>query len=168
MDATNPGAVVNSVEMRDTGIILTVVPRVNKSGRVMLDIEQEVSTVVRTTTSGIDSPTIRQRKITTQVTVHDGESLALGGLIQESNELTRGQVPILGDIPLIGNAFKNKTDKIKRTELIIFIRPRVVRSVQEARSVTEEFRNQLQFDSPLNKTRRSKTRRERDIKRLVY
>ncbi|MEX3012087.1 type II secretion system secretin GspD [Hoeflea sp. TYP-13] len=167
-DITNPGAVINSVEMRDTGIILTVVPRVNKSGRVMLDIEQEVSTVVKTTTSGIDSPTIRQRKITTQVTVHDGESLALGGLIQESNELSRGQVPILGDIPLIGNAFKNKTDKIKRTELIIFIRPRVVRSVQEARGVTAEFRNQLRLESPLSKTRRGKTRRERDFKRLVY
>ncbi len=166
--ASSTAAIVNTVEMRDTGIILTVVPRVNKSGRVMLDIEQEVSTVVATTSSGIDSPTIRQRKITTQVTVHDGETLALGGLIQESNTLSRSQVPILGNIPLLGNAFKNKTDKIKRTELIIFIRPRVVRSVQEARGVTAEFRDQLNLESPISKRRRGKTKRERDINRLVY
>ena len=168
VDVANTGTVINSVEMRDTGIILTVTPRVNRSGRVMLDIEQEVSTVVKTTSSGIDSPTIRQRKIDTQVTVHDGETLALGGLIQEQNSLTREQVPILGNIPIIGNAFKNKSDTIVRTELIIFIRPRVVRSVQEARSVTQEFRNQLQFESPITKRRQGKTRRQRDLNRLVY
>ncbi len=168
VDVANTGTIINSVEMRDTGIILTVTPRVNRSGRVMLDVEQEVSTVVKTTSSGIDSPTIRQRKIDTQVTVHDGETLALGGLIQEENSLTREQVPLLGNIPLIGNAFKNKSDKIVRTELIIFIRPRVVRSVQEARSVTQEFRNQLKFESPITKRRQGKTRRQRDINRLVY
>ncbi len=168
VDVINPDVVVNAVEMRDTGVILKVVPRVNKSGRVMLDIEQEVSSVVPTTTSGIDSPTIRQRKITTQVTVHDGESLALGGLIQETNSVTRGQVPLLGNIPLVGNAFKYKDDKIERTELIIFIRPRIVRSVEEARSVTEEFRNQLDLKSPLTRSRRGRTTLERDINRLVY
>jgi general secretion pathway protein D len=84
--------VINSVEMKDTGVILTVTPRVNSSGRVMLDIEQEVSGVVKTTTSGIDSPTIQQRKIATRVLVQDGESLALGGLIQEKNSIARGQV----------------------------------------------------------------------------
>lgn len=168
VDVSNTRAVVNTVEMRDTGIILTVVPRVNKSGRVMLDIEQEVSTVVKTTSSGIDSPTIRQRKINTQVIVHDGETLALGGLIQESNTLTRSQVPILGNIPLLGNAFKNKSDTIKRTELIIFIKPRVVRSLQEARGVTAEFRNQLNLENPISKRRKGNTNRERDINRLVY
>lgn len=168
VDTSNDGTIVNSVEMRDTGIILTVTPRVNRSGRVMLDIEQEVSSVVRTTSSGIDSPTIRQRKITTQVTVHDGEALALGGLIQEENSLTRNQVPLLGNIPILGNAFKDKSDKIIRTELIIFIRPRVVRSVQEARSVTSEFRDQLLLESPIDRRRQGKTKRARDINRLVY
>ena len=167
-DTSNPGAIVNSVEMRDTGIILTVTPRVNRAGRVMLDIEQEVSSVVETTTSGIDSPTIRQRKISTKVTVHDGESLALGGLIQENNSLTRSQVSLLGNIPVIGNAFKNKSDKIKRTELIIFIRPRVVRSTQEAREVTAEFSEKLHLQSPIANSRRGNTAVERDFFRLVY
>jgi general secretion pathway protein D len=75
--------IVNSVELRDTGVILKVTPRVNEGGRVMLDIEQEVSDVVETRTSGIDSPTIQQRKIKTSVAVDNGETIALGGLIRD-------------------------------------------------------------------------------------
>jgi general secretion pathway protein D len=160
--------VVNSVTLKDTGIILTVLPRVNAAGRVLLDIDQEVSTVVKTTTSGIDSPTIQQRKLSTKVIVNDGESIALGGLIQERNSLDRGQVPVLGDIPLLGNLFKNKTDTIARTELIIFIRPRVVRNIQEARDVTDEFRSRLSFNSALKVRRKGSTQLQRDLNRLKY
>lgn len=149
--------VINSIEMKDTGIILSVTPRINSSGRVMLDIQQEVSNVVATTTSGIDSPTIQQRKIATRVVVHDGESLALGGLIQEKKSLNQKKVPVLGDIPLFGNAFKSKTDGINRTELIIFIRPRIVRDSEEARQATDEFRQQFDFgrsDTPGKRMKR--------------
>jgi general secretion pathway protein D len=159
---------VNSVVLKDTGIILSVLPRVNAAGRVILDIDQEVSSVVKTTTSGIDSPTIQQRKLSTKVIVNDGESIALGGLIQERSGLERGQIPILGDIPVFGNLFKNKTDTISRTELIIFIRPRVVRDINEARSVTEEFRNRLNFETALTPRRQGKTVLERDLNRLKY
>lgn len=160
--------VINSVEMKDTGIILSVLPRVNASGRVLLDIEQEVSNVVATTSSGIDSPTIQQRKVSTKVMVNDGESLALGGLIQEQNSLQRGQVPVLGDIPVVGNLFKSKTDTIARTELIIFIRPRVIRNIHEARDVTAEFRNRLGFNSALSIRREGETQLQRDLNRLKY
>jgi general secretion pathway protein D len=159
---------VNSVVLKDTGIILSVLPRVNAAGRVILDIDQEVSSVVKTTTSGIDSPTIQQRKLSTKVIVNDGESIALGGLIQERNSLDRGQVPLFGDIPVLGNLFKNKTDTISRTELIIFIRPRVVRDINEARMVTEEFRNRLNFETALEPRRNGKTVLERDLNRLKY
>ncbi|MGB8818467.1 MAG: type II secretion system secretin GspD [Rhizobiaceae bacterium] len=160
--------VVNSVTLKDTGIILTVTPRVNASGRVLLDIDQEVSNVVKTTTSGIDSPTIQQRKLSTKVIVNDGESIALGGLIQERNTLDRGQVPVVGDIPILGNLFKNKTDTINRTELIIFIRPHVVRNINEARDVTEEFRQKLNFSSALPLRRKGGTQLQRDLNRLKY
>lgn len=160
--------IVNSVTLKDTGIILSVLPRVNASGRVLLDIDQEVSNVVKTTTSGIDSPTIQQRKLSTKVVVNDSESIALGGLIQERNSLERGQVPVVGDIPLLGNLFKNKTDTIARTELIIFIRPRVVRNVNEAREVTAEFRSKLGFNSALALRRKGETQLQRDLNRLKY
>lgn len=143
VDTTSNDTVVNSIELKDTGIILTVTPRVNDSGRVILDITQEVSDVVRTTTSGIDSPTIRQRKVTTTVVVNDGDSLALGGLIQKRDEVTKSKVPVLGDVPVVGNLFKNKEDTERRTELLILITPHVVRDFREANDVTEEFRQQL-------------------------
>jgi general secretion pathway protein D len=144
-----PGApLVSNVELKDTGVILSVTPRVNDSGRVILEIQQEVSSVVRTTTSGIDSPTIRQRKVKTSVVVSDGEALALGGLIQERETTNRSKVPVLGDVPLLGNAFRSTGNAVNRTELIIFIRPRVIRDLSEARQVTEEFRRQLSIEAP--------------------
>lgn len=135
--------IVNQVEMKDTGVILSVTPRVNSNGHVLLNIEQEVSDVVRTTTSGIDSPTIRQRKISTTVVVDDGQSIALGGLVQETKDKGTDQVPVLGDLPVVGAAFRNRKDVKRRTELVIFIRPRVMRNGSEAESVTREFRDGL-------------------------
>jgi len=155
--------IVSTVQMKDTGIILNVTPRVNASGRVLLDIEQEASNVVRTTSSGIDSPTIQQRKVSTRVTVNDSEALIIGGMIQERNSKIKTQVPVLGDIPVLGNAFRNKTDVIERTELVIFIRPRIVRNVQEARSVNDEFRRRLDFGAGETPGRRI----NRDVNRIL-
>ncbi|MDO6965236.1 type II secretion system secretin GspD [Rhizobium alvei] len=156
-------AIVNSIDLKDTGIILSVTPRINSSGRVMLDIQQEVSDVVQTTSSGIDSPTIQQRKLSTRVMVNDGESLALGGLIQERKGRTEKKLPVLGDVPLVGNAFKSKLDTISRTELVIFIRPRVIRSTDEARQITDEFRQKMDFGQSDTASKRIK----RDANRLL-
>lgn len=136
--------IVNSVSFRDTGVILDITPRVSDNGVVVLDITQEVSSVIATTTSGIDSPTIQQRRIETSVAVHDGESLALGGLIEDNRNVTSTGVPLLSKIPLLGEAFKSKSRSVGRTELLVLITPRVVRDRNEARLVTEEFRNRLE------------------------
>lgn len=143
----NTGAVdapvVNTISFRDTGIILSVKPRVSSGGQVILEIEQEVSSVSNTTTSGIDSPTIAQRRIETSVIVSDGQTIALGGLIQESNNRTNAQVPGAGDVPVLGALFRNRSDTVARTELLILITPRVIRNGQEARSITEELRQRI-------------------------
>ena len=144
---------VNSVSYKDTGVILSITPRINESGRVLLDIEQEVSSVVQTTTSGIDSPTIRQRKIKTSVVVNDGNALVLGGMIQESKTKTSSQIPILGDIPFLGSAASSKDNTISKTELIILIRPHVIRDLNEARVVTEEYRRYLAIEGPYRRVR---------------
>jgi general secretion pathway protein D len=146
--ASGDAPIVSNVELKDTGVILKITPRVNDSGVVTLDIEQEVSSVVKTTTSGIDSPTIRQRKMKTSVVVNDNEALALGGLIQEKENTIKSKVPVLGDIPVLGAAFRQKEDAVTRTELIMFIRPRVIRDMNEARQVTAEFRRQLSVEAP--------------------
>lgn len=141
--------VVNEVEYRDTGVILDIVPRVNASGLVVLDILQEVSDVTETTTSAINSPTIQQRRIASTVAINSGETVALGGLIRDNNTNTVVGVPLLSDIPILGNLFKTTTDSIRRTELLILLTPRVVRDRQDARDVTEDLRKRLRALNPL-------------------
>ena len=145
----NPDApIVNTVTLRDTGVILTITPRVNESGLVLLDIEQEVSDVVPTVTSGIDSPTIQQRRIQTMVAVQDGQSLALGGLVEDSVTQTRNGVPFISRVPLLGELFKSQTDTTERTELLIIIKPRVIKSAQDATDATRELRERLRGIAP--------------------
>jgi general secretion pathway protein D len=145
---SNGAPLVNSVAYKDTGVILSITPRINQSGRVLLDIEQEVSSVASTTSSGIDSPTISQRRIRTSVVVSDGEALALGGMIQKSKTASRTQIPIFGDLPGIGNLFSSKDNQVGKTELLVIITPHVIRNLTEARQVTDEFRRELQMNDP--------------------
>lgn len=143
---------VTTIEYRDTGVILTVKPNISRNGRVVLDVTQEISTVAETKTSGIDSPTIRQRKIATNVLLNDGTTLALGGLVQESDTTTVTKVPGLGDVPVIGNAFRNKESRKLRSELLVLIRPRVVNTQEDTRSVTEAWRSKLSGANTILKT----------------
>jgi general secretion pathway protein D len=143
-----PGApIVNSVNMRNTGIILNITPRISDGGRVLLDIEQEVSTAVQTTTSGIQSPTIQQRRIKTTVSVDDGNCIVLGGMIQDKSTNQRNQTPLVGDIPILGNLFKQKDDRIERTELLIAITPKIVKDTGQIRAIAAEFRDKINLST---------------------
>jgi len=153
--ATAQGGITtfNSVNYRDTGVILAITPHINESGRVMLELEQEVSNVAPGTSTTSTTPTIQQRRVKTQVVVNDAESLMLGGLIQDSRTRGASQVPILGDVPIFGNAFKDKTDSAGKTELLIMITPHVVRSLGEARDITDEYKRKLLHISTRAKVR---------------
>jgi len=135
--------IVNEVSLRDTGVILKVTPRVNEGGRVMLDIEQEVSDVVETQSSGIDSPTIQQRRIKTSVAVDDGSTIALGGLIRDRVTDVVTKIPLLGDIPGLGELFRSTGKKTDRTELVVLITATVVTGPDDARQVTRELRERM-------------------------
>ncbi|MEO1722320.1 MAG: type II secretion system secretin GspD [Pseudomonadota bacterium] len=135
--------IVSEIEQRDTGVILNIKPRVSATGRVILNIRQEVSNVIATDTSGIESPTIQERIVETTVAVDEGQSVVLGGLIRETRSVTRDKVPFLGDIPLLGVAFRSTSDQDRRTELLIVIRPRVIRNSSEAAEVAREYRDAL-------------------------
>jgi len=142
---TSGAPVVNSIDYRDTGIILKVTPRVNSSGVVLLDMAQEVSAVVSaTTTATINSPTISTRKIATSVSVQDGEIIALGGLISDSRNDVNGGLPGLSHIPVLGPLlFGNINHNDTRTELIVLLRPVVIRNAEDGRAVTDELRQKL-------------------------
>ena len=139
--------IVNSVSYRSTGIILGITPRLSDDGRVFLDIEQEVSNVSASTAGAAGSPTISQRRVKTTVTVNDGETIILAGLIKDDATRNRDQVPLLGDVPFFGNAFKSKDDVIKRTELLISITPQVIRDRQQIDDITAEYRDNLNLST---------------------
>jgi general secretion pathway protein D len=135
--------IVNTVELRDTGVILHITPRVNKNGLLLLDISQEISDVVPTTTSSINSPTIQQRKVSSSVAVHDNETIALGGLIRDSRSKSRAGLPFLRRIPVIGTLFGSVDNHRSRTELIVLLTPHVIRSKEEAAQMMDELRDKF-------------------------
>lgn len=146
----NPDAPITSeIEYRDTGVILDIIPRVNAGGLVVLDIVQEVSDVATTTSSNIDSPTIQERQIASTVAINSGETVALGGLIRDTNDNSENGLPVLKDIPVLGNLFKTTSDSVRRTELIVLLTPRVIRDRQDARTVTDDLRKRLRALPPL-------------------
>ena len=144
--STNGGGapVVSSIEQRDTGVILSVTPRIGNSGIVYLDVSQEVSASTPTTTSNIDSPTIQQRRIQSTVAVNDGSTIALGGLIQRSETLSNSGIPYLKDIPALGQLFGTRSSVRGRTELLVFLTPHVIRNLPSALNVTDRLKQEMQ------------------------
>jgi general secretion pathway protein D len=136
--------VIATVQQRDTGVILSVTPRIGSSGMVFLTVSQEVSDAVPTTSSTLDqSPTVEERKIQTTVAIQDGTTVALGGLMRRSQTSGNSGVPYLKDIPVVGGLFGSQSDTRERTELMVFLTPRVVRSPATAVAVTDDIRRGL-------------------------
>jgi general secretion pathway protein D len=140
---TSTPQVVNSVDYRSTGVILQVMPRVNSGGLVTLNISQEVSDVVTTTSSTIDSPTFQERKVKSRVVVQDGQTIGLAGLIRDTASQENGGVPWLKDIPLLGSLVSNQNNTRTRTELLILLTPHVVHDQRDARALTDDLRAKL-------------------------
>lgn len=147
---TDPDApIVSSIEYRETGTILTVTPRVNESGLVTLQLEQEVSDVGETVeVGGTTAPTFTQRTVQSTIAVHDGESIVLGGQIFESDQKTKSGIPFLSQIPVLGFLFGTQGAQFERTELIVIITPRVIRDRDSARQATENLNQRMQRIRP--------------------
>jgi general secretion pathway protein D len=137
------GSSFNSVSNRSTGVTLSIMARVNSSGIVTMDIAQDVSAPQSNTTSDISSPSFSRRSFTTQVTVQDGDTVAIGGFIGETKTDGSSGVPLLNRIPILGAAFGQKSSSRVRTELIIFFTPRVIYDVTQIQDATEEIRGNL-------------------------
>lgn len=137
------GPIISNVQLRETGVILEVSPRINASDVVVLDVTQEVSEVAATESSGIDSPTIQQRRFTSTVSVADKGTVLLGGLIRESVTENASGVPVLKDIPLLGNAFKSSSVNKRRTELLVFLTPHIIRNENDSHTAFQQLRRKL-------------------------
>ena len=133
----------NTIQNRDTGVLLNITPRINSSGLVNLVINQEVSAPLAAASGGIQSPSIQKRSISTQVVVENGETIALGGIIQETRTFSSNRVPLLGRIPVLGMLFGSTSVSSQKTELIILLTPTVIRNSLEAQRATTELRDKL-------------------------
>jgi general secretion pathway protein D len=139
---TTSNTVVNTIDYRNTGIILRVSPRINVNGNVRLDVEQEISNVSPQTATSL-TPTVSERKVKSSISVANGQTVLLAGLISEQQNTERNGIPVLDQIPGLGDAFSHQDKKITRTELIIFIRPQIIRDSLDAHFVAEELRTKL-------------------------
>jgi general secretion pathway protein D len=137
------GTVISEVEYRDTGVLLTVTPHINAGGIVTMEVSQEVS-VVGPAVPPSGNVSVDQRTIQSSVSVQSGETIVLGGLIQEQKSDAVTGVPVLSKLPFIGALFSETADDASRTELIVLITPKVVSNVNEAKAVTRELRKRLQ------------------------
>jgi general secretion pathway protein D len=141
---TEDAAIINSIEYRDTGVMLKVKPRVNAGGLVIMEVEQEVSQATSTVDADPLTPRIRQRKISSTVAVDSGNTIILGGLIEETRDLSESGIPGLHKVPVLGALFGTKEDNQDRKELIVLITPRAVSNSNAALQVTEQYRRRLQ------------------------
>ena len=139
---TTNNTVVNTIDYRNTGIILRVSPRINVNGNVRLDVEQEISNVSPATAASL-TPTVSERKVRSSISVATGQTVLLAGLISEQQNKQRNGIPLFDQIPGLGDAFSHQDKKMARTELIIFIRPQIIRDSMDAHVVAEELRSKL-------------------------
>jgi general secretion pathway protein D len=136
---TNGAPLVATTEYRDTGVILDVTPRINGEDQITLDVDQQVSSVAKTTSSGIDSPTIQQRRIQSTLVLKDGATVALGGLISTSKSKGRSGLPIAKDIPLFGAAFRSARVESHRTELIVLITAKIMKDSGSSERLVDDL-----------------------------
>nr|MBF0222995.1 type II secretion system secretin GspD [Desulfobulbaceae bacterium] len=132
-----------TVQYKDTGVILNVTPRINYDGIILLEIDQQVSSVKSATTGGLDSPTISTKSIKTKLAVKDGQSILMGGLIEKNESDTQDGIPLLMDIPFLGNLFKSTTTKYKKTELLIMVTPYVIESENVLDQYVRNFQEKM-------------------------
>jgi general secretion pathway protein D len=135
--------VLQTIQYRSTGVLLTIKPIIHGSRRVDLDISQEVSDAQQNQTSNLSTPVISNRKVTTQLSLADGATVIIGGLIRNSTTQGNTGVPGLKDIPVLGQLFRVDSDVHNRTELIILITPYVITNDNEAETVTDTFRRKV-------------------------
>jgi general secretion pathway protein D len=140
--ANNP--VVSTIQMQNTGVILKVLPHVFANGTIQMEIEQEVSDVVNANSSQPTlTPTISQRLVHSTIAVTSGQTVLLGGLISDQDQKTKSGIPVLNDIPVVGDLFGTKSGQKQRTEIIMFIKPQLIRNSMDARGIAEEFRSSM-------------------------
>ncbi len=134
-----------NISYRNTGINLGLTPTINSNGILTMNIAINLSEAQLNDTSGIDSPLIVNRTLNTVAVIKSGDTILIGGLISTNKSKSKGGIPLLKDIPYIGNIFANQSHKTTKTELIMLIRPVIIKTSQEMNTETYKFKKLMQF-----------------------
>lgn len=145
---TSSGNVITTYDFRDVGVILTVTPRINKSETVTMEVQQEINSLIEFTL--FNAPVVAKREASSSVTVKDGQTMIIGGIIQDNKTTTTHKIPILGSIPFIGKLFQRQENKTEKTELMVFITPHIVRNPEEAEKVSQQQQSQLSHPNAIS------------------
>ncbi|HEX3365608.1 type II secretion system secretin GspD [Phenylobacterium sp.] len=137
--ATSTAPLVSTVDYRNTGVILNVTPRIAGEDRLVLDVSQEVSTVAKTDSSTINSPTIQQRRFETSLILEDGKAVALGGLISSNRSNNNSGVPYLKDVPFLGALFRSTSHDTSRSELVVLLTARIIKDDASAKRAMDDL-----------------------------
>jgi len=140
---TNTTGTVNSFQYLETGVLLSVTPRINSGGQVTLEISQEVSEPSSTPTAINPNPDVNSRSVQSTVVVASGQSIVMAGLIQEQTSRETAGIPLLSKIPILGAAFGSQTMFKQRTELVLVITPKIITDALQARDASEELRSKM-------------------------
>jgi general secretion pathway protein D len=139
------GGLTFNYSFTDVGVVLTVTPRITSNGYVTMDINQTANDLQGYTT--FNAPIINQREADTTVSVRNGETIILGGIIRNTVTANRNKVPLLGDIPLLGTLFQSNSKESKKTELIVLLTPRIVKDDKDARILKDDVVKSLSQES---------------------
>ncbi len=137
-------SILNQVSYRTTGTVLKIKPTVHAGDRVDLDVSQEVSDAQTNNVSSVSSPLIFSRSVSTKLSLRDGATALIGGLIQENRSNTNTEIPWLGDVPVLGLLFKNQSTAKTRTELLIFITPYIIHSGDDMNKITQQVQKGME------------------------
>ncbi len=151
-----------TVQRQNVGITLEVRPQINAGGTIKLDLRQEVSSIAGPVSSNFQDLILNKRELETTITVDDGEIVGIGGLLDDNERRTLERVPVLGDIPIIGNLFRSRGRARGRTNLMVFIRPTIMRSAADAREMSAR-----RYDFAREHQLRANPRREPSLDELV-
>ncbi len=138
------GSYIYNYSFQDVGIVLTVTPRISPSGSVTLDVEQTANDLQGYTS--FNAPIVNQREANTTISVKDGETIVLGGIMRSAISSTTNKVPLLGDIPLLGNLFRSKSKTENKTELLVFLTPKIVHNSDDAKKIYDQQTKSLSTD----------------------
>lgn len=148
-DPINGDNQTTSIEYRKTGVELSVTPTVNAQGVILMEIRQKISNQVEAGSTAAISPSVFERSISTEVIAESGQTIVLGGLISNNRSQKESKVPWLGDLPLVGTLFRAQTESGDKTELVIFVTPKVIESSSEWHDISDKFKQgltQLKFN----------------------